>query len=104
MANRGQTKIGSANRSAADNLQYKAHAEDGYHILTDTSAAPEGNYYAFLVVEEAVIASITEPSLSKISGDITLVTYPAGWYNPVLFTTLTLSSGVVHLLKYVNKQ
>lgn len=110
MANNHNTnaRITSVNRRAADEFQYKAHAEDGICFVTGTSAAPTSLYYGFIVIADAVIASITYVDSSKQTGDaITAVTsFPAGWYQsiPGLFTTLTLTSGQVELLKYTDKQ
>ena len=99
-------RISSANRVAADEFQYKAHAQDGICFVTNTSAAPTAQYYAFVVLADAVVASITYVDSSKQTGNaITTVTaFPAGMYIsiPGLFTTLTLTSGQVMLLKKNN--
>lgn len=92
----------SVNRRAADELQYKGFAEDGVHFLVDTNAAPSGNYYGFLVLADAVVASITHTDSTK-NGDVTTVTsIPAGVFisQPGGFTTMTLTSGEVMLVKY----
>lgn len=102
-------RITSTNRRAADEFQYKAHAEDGICIVTNTDPAPEGYYYGFIVVSDAVLSSITLIDSSKVTGgaltDVT--TFYTGFYQvvPGGFTTLTLTSGEVELLKYTpNKQ
>ncbi len=50
-------RITSVNRRAADEWNYKAHAEDGICILTEggTTTAPEDYYYGFIVMSDAVI-------------------------------------------------
>lgn len=95
-------RITSVNRRAADEFQYKAHSEDGVIFVVDTNPAPTGYYYGFVVLADAVIDSITPIDSSK-NGDVTTVTaFPAGLYisQPGGFTTLTLLSGQVMLLKY----
>ena len=99
-------RISSANRQAADEFNYKAHAQDGICIVTNTNAAPTAQYYAFVVLADAVIASITYVDSTKQTGSaITSVTsFPAGFYIPIpgLFTTITLTSGQIMLLKKNN--
>jgi hypothetical protein len=99
-------RLTSVNRNAADEFNYKAHAQDGICILTDTDPAPVAQYYGIKVLAEAVVASITYVDSSKQTGDaITTVTaLPVGMYIPIpgLFTTLTLTSGEVLLLKKNN--
>ena len=95
-------RITSTNRAAADEFQYKNHSEDGVVFVTDTSAAASSYYYGFVVLADAVVASITHVDSSK-NGDVTTVTsIPAGVYisQPGGFTTLTLTSGEVMLVKY----
>lgn len=96
-------RVTSINRRAATEFLYKAHAEDGIHFLTDTNAAPSGYYYGFLVLAEAVVASITYVDPNKQTGDITSVTaFPTGSYIsiPGGFSTITLTSGELMLVKY----
>ena len=99
------TRLTSVNRRAADEFQYKAHAEDGICIVTDTNPAPEGYYYGFIVMSDAVLSSITLIDSSKITGgDLTdITTFYTGFYQSVPggFTTLTLTSGEVELLIYI---
>lgn len=95
-------RITSINRRAANEMQYKGFAEDGVYFLTGTSAAPTGNYYGFLVLANAVVASVTHTDSTK-NGDVTAVTsIPAGVFisQPGGFTTMTLTSGEVMLVKY----
>ena len=96
------TRLTSVNRRAADEFEYKTHANDGVIFLTDTSAAPTGNYYGFVVLADAVVSSITHTDSSKNGDATTVTTFPAGVYvsQPGGFTTLTLSSGEIMLLKY----
>lgn len=99
-------RITSTNRRAADEFQYKAHSEDGVVFVVDTNAAPAGQYYGFVVIADAVIAAITHMDATK-NGDVTTVTtFPSGYYcsQPGGFTTLTLSSGQVQLLKYTSNK
>ena len=97
----------STNRRAASELFYKAHAEDGVHFLTDTNAAPTADYYGFLVLADAVVASITYIDSTKQTGDITSVTtFSTGSYIsiPGGFSTITLTSGELMLLKYTQNK
>lgn len=96
------SSIKSSTRSAGDDLQYKQHAQDGVHFLVSTNAAPTGYYYGFVVIADAVVASITHINSAK-NGDVTTVTsFPAGMYvsQPGGFSTITLTSGEIMLLKY----
>lgn len=96
-------RITSVNRRAGDEFQYKSFAEDGVHFLTDTNAAPTGAYYGFLVLTDAVISSITYIDPNKQSGDITDVSsFATGMFIsiPGGFSTITLTSGELQLLKY----
>jgi len=96
-------RISSVNRKAGDEFQYKSFAEDGVHFLTGTSAAPSGHYYGFYVLADAVVSGITYLDESKNSSDITGVTsFPAGVFIPIGggFSTITLTSGEVMLLKF----
>jgi hypothetical protein len=100
------TRITSTNRRAADEFQYKAHAEDGVYFLVDTNAAPTSSYYGFYVLADAVVSAITHIDSTK-NGDITIVTsIPAGAYisQPGGFSTITLTSGEVMLLKYTTNK
>jgi hypothetical protein len=70
-------------------------SDNGFVVVANTSALATGKYSGIQVLSEAVIASITyEPGYS---GDTALQTQtlPAGLYRPMLFTTLTLTSGVI---------
>jgi len=102
MANNVNTRITSVNRRAGDEFQYKSFAEDGVLFVTDTNPATSGYYYGFLVLADAVVASITHVDSTK-NGDVTSVTsIPAGSFisQPGGFTTLTLTSGEIMLVKY----
>ena len=107
MANNNvNARITSVNRRAGDEFQYKNHSEDGVVFVTDTSAAASSYYYGFIVLADAVVASITHVDSSK-NGDVTTVTsIPAGIYisQPGGFTTLTLTSGEIMLLKYTSNK
>jgi hypothetical protein len=95
-------RITSTNRRAADEFQYKSFSEDGVLFVVDTNAVTSGYYYGFLVLADAVVASITHVDSTK-NGDVTSVTsIPAGVFisQPGGFTTLTLTSGEVMLVKY----
>ena len=95
-------RMTSVNRRAANDLNYKGFAEDGVHFLVDTNPAPSGFYYGFLVLADAVVASITSIDSVK-NGDVTSVTsIPAGTFisQPGGFTTITLTSGEIMLVKY----
>ena len=70
-------------------------SDNGFVIVADTNALATGNYSGIQVLSEAVIADITfEPGYS---GDTNIAgqTLPAGLFRPMLFTTLTLTSGVI---------
>lgn len=70
-------------------------SDQGFVVVDDTTALTSGNYSGIQVLEEAVIASITfEPGYSGDTG-IATQTLPAGLYRPMLFTTLTLTSGKI---------
>jgi len=107
MANNNvNARITSVNRRAADEFQYKDHSEDGVVFVTDTNAAASSYYYGFVVLADAVVASITHIDSSK-NGDVTTVTsFPKGMYitQPGGFTTLTLTSGEIMLLKYTSNK
>lgn len=99
-------RITSVNRRAANEWKYKDHAEDGVHFLSGTGAAPTDKYYGFIVTgDTTVISSISYIDSSKQSGDITLITLVQGIYYPIpgLFSTITLTSGDLILLKYTDK-
>ena len=98
------SRLTSVNREAADEFNYKGHASDGVYFVTDTSAAPTAKYYGFVVIEDAVVNTITHVNVNKQKGTITGITFPAGMYVPLpgLITTLTLTSGKVMLLKKDN--
>lgn len=70
-------------------------SDNGFVVKADTSALAVGKYSGIQVIADAVIASITfEPGYSGDTGIQTL-TLPAGLYRPMLFTTLTLTSGTI---------
>jgi len=94
------TRISSVNRKAADEFNHKSHAQDGVHFLLDTNPAPTAKYSGFVVLTDTVITSITEQTLGSITGDITAVTFTAGYY-PLSFSTITLTSGSLMLIKEI---
>lgn len=101
------SRISSVARKAANEWLYKAHAEDGIHFLTNTSPAPTGAYYGFVVTgENTVISSISYINPTKQSGDITAITLLQGVYYPIpgLFSTITIDSGDMMLFKYIEKK
>lgn len=70
-------------------------SDNGFTVVADTTALTAGKYSGIQVLEEAVISSITfEPGYNGDSG-IAGPTLPAGLYRPMLFTTLTLTSGKI---------
>lgn len=87
-------------KSSVDILKAKQFPEN-FHVLTGTSAAPAGTYKGFLVVEEAVISSISGVDTEKITGtnDFSGMTLFAGLYIPIEFTGITLTSGSIILEK-----
>ena len=91
-------RITSINRKAANEWFHKAHAEDGVHFLTDTNAAPTGKYKGFVVIADATIASITYDPTFNATGDITAINFYSGYY-PIRFSTITLTSGSLMLIK-----
>ena len=74
----------------------KSFANKGVHFLTDTNPAPVGSYSGFVILNDTVIASIT--TNSDITGDITAVIFTSG-YIPIEFSTITLTSGTLMLIK-----
>lgn len=70
-------------------------SDNGFLVVDDTNAIPVANYSGIQVLSEAVIAAITFES--GYAGDDNIIgqTLPAGLYRPMLFTTLTLTSGVI---------
>ena len=94
--------ITSISNEVIDKLFYKDHAENGVHFLSDTNPAPANKYYGFIVTgASTVISSITYIDSTKQSGDITQLDMNVGMYYPIpgLFSTITLTSGNVILLK-----
>lgn len=70
-------------------------SDSGFTVVANTSPLATGKYSGIQVLEAAVIASITfEPGYDGDTGIQTL-TLPAGLYRPMLFTTLTLTSGKI---------
>ena len=105
MADRHNTnsRITSVNRDAANVWNTRLTGGDAIHFLTDTEAAPIGNYFAFIPDNSAVISSITYLDNTKVSGTITSLTLIAGlkYYIPGGFSTITLSAGTMILFKEV---
>jgi len=70
-------------------------SDNGFIVVANTNPLIVGKYSGIQVLSEAVIASITfEPGYSGDT-NIQTRTLPVGIYCPMLFTTLTLTSGVV---------
>ena len=70
-------------------------SDNGFVVVADTNALTTGRYSGIQVLTAAVISSITfEAGYSGDTGIQTL-TLPAGLYRPMLFTTLTLTSGTI---------
>lgn len=70
-------------------------SDNGFVVVANTNALTPGKYSGIQVLSDAVISSITfEPGYSGDTG-IQTRTLPAGLYRPMLFTTLTLTSGVI---------
>lgn len=102
MANRNSTnsRISSANKVAADQLNYKGHAEDGAHFLSGLAAAPEDHYYGFTVGGDgAIVASITFEDNTNYTGTFTDIPLLGGMYYPIKCKTITLTSGELILWK-----
>lgn len=76
-------------------MNNRQFSDNGFTVVADTNALATGRYSGIQVLTDAVIASITfEPGYSGDTGIQTL-TLPAGLYRPMLFTTLTLTSGAI---------
>ncbi len=76
-------------------MNKRQFSDSGFTVVADTNALATGKYSGVQVIEDAVIASITfEPGYSGDT-DIQTLTLPAGLYRPMLFTTLTLTSGKI---------
>ena len=80
----------------------KSFSEGGVYFLSSTDAAPVDVYYGFLVISETVIASISPIDASKLGGTPLTPIYPAGIFIsiPGKFSTITLTSGDIMLVKY----
>lgn len=95
-------QITAISEIAADKINSKDHGGNGVYFLSGTDAAPEDRYYGFIVTgENTVISTINYIDESKQSGDITQIGMNIGMYYPIpgLFSTITLTSGNVILLK-----
>lgn len=76
-------------------MNNRQFSDNGFTVVADTNALATGRYSGIQVLTDAVISSITfEPGYSGDTGIQTL-TLPAGLYRPMLFTTLTLTSGTI---------
>ncbi len=76
-------------------MNKRQFSDSGFTVVADTNALAIGKYSGIQVLEDAVISSITfEPGYDGDT-DIETLTLPAGLYRPMLFTTLTLTSGKV---------
>lgn len=70
-------------------------SDNGFVVVANTNPLAVGKYSGIQILSEAVIASITfEPGYA---GDTSIQakTLPVGIYRPMMFTTLTLTSGVI---------
>ena len=97
-----RTEQESSVRNIVDEQNYKAHAENGVHYLTDFNPAPIGVYYGFIVTgESTVISFIAYLDAARQSGDITAITLVQGMYFPIggNFSTITITAGDLMLLK-----
>lgn len=76
-------------------MNERQFSDNGFAVVANTSPLTPGNYSGIQVLEDAVISSITfEAGYSGDTGIQTL-TLPKGLYRPMLFTTLTLTSGKI---------
>lgn len=76
-------------------MNKRQFSDSGFTVVADTNALATGKYSGIQVLEDAVISSITfEPGYNGDT-DIQTLTLPAGLYRPMLFTTLTLTSGKI---------
>ncbi len=93
--------IVAAKRIASDALNYKQHAEDGFHALSGTSISPVGKYYGFTVGGSgASISAIDYGKFTDLaSGDLTSIPLAAGGYYPIKCKSVTLTSGAIILWK-----
>lgn len=100
-------QISSIKREASKEFNAKMHSEDGIHFLAGTDPAPNEVYYGFINTgSDTAIANITYINSSKQTGLITDISLPQGIYVsiPGLFSTITLLSGNMILLKYIDKK
>ena len=72
----------------------RARAENGFYTIDDT-AAHTGDWWAFEVVTDAVIASITDGDAG--TGDITASSIAQGVIIYGSVTAITLTSGIVRM-------
>jgi len=76
-------------------MNKRQFSDSGFTVVADTNALATGKYSGIQVLADAVIASIAfEPGYNGDT-DIQTLTLPAGLYRPMLFTTLTLTSGKI---------
>lgn len=76
-------------------MNKRQFSDNGFTVVADTNALATGRYSGIQVLTDAVISSITfEPGYNGDT-DIQTLTLPAGLYRPMLFTTLTLTSGKI---------
>ncbi len=100
-------QISSIGRGASKELNSKMHSEDGIHFHSGVQAAPTDVYYGFINTgADTVITTITYIDGTKQSGTITGMTLFQGLYVsiPGLFSTITIASGNMILLKYIDKK
>lgn len=107
-----EVQIDAITRAVADELDKRNHALNGKVFLTSTSnfgagagIAPTGKYSGFVVLSTVTITSITftEPEKYRFASgqDITTIDefFVEGSYYPYEFTDITISGGVLELIK-----
>ena len=76
-------------------MNKRQFSDSGFTVVANTSPLATRKYSGIQVLEDSVISSITfEPGYDGDTGIQTL-TLPKGLYRPMLFTTLTLTSGKI---------
>lgn len=72
----------------------------GQTVIDDTSATP-GTFGGLLIINDAVINSITTTGVTNKAG-LEGITLSAGQYLPIKFSTITLTSGVVSAIHRIS--
>lgn len=107
-----EVQIDTIARAVADELDRRNHALDGKVFLTSASdfgggagKSPTGKYSGFVVLSTPTITSITFLEKEKFTfaptQDITTIDefYMQGQYVPMDFSDITISGGVLELIK-----